>query len=253
MSDRCETVAQFYDELSPYYHLVYTDWQRSICAEAEVLDRIIRSQCPGARRVLDVACGIGTQALGLAQLGYELTASDISGESVDRAGKEAAQRGLKIAVSVCDMRQASQHHRTSFDAVIACDNAVPHLLTDPEILSAFRECHACTRPGGVFVISVRDYDKEQRSGVQFKPHGVRQVGGVRYIVFQVWEFSGSIYETSMYIVEDDGASPKSRVMRTSYYAIGIGQLLELMRQAGFQDVQRIEGDFIQPILIGKRG
>ncbi len=252
MTERCETVAKFYDKLSSYYHLVYTDWQLGIRAEAEVLDRVIQSQCPGARRVLDVACGIGTQALGLAHLGYELTASDISGESVDRAKKEAAQRGLKITFSVCDMRQASQHHRTSFDAVIACDNAVPHLLTDLEILSAFRECHACTRPGGVFVISVRDYDKEQRSGVQFKPHGVRQVDGVRYIVFQVWEFSDLIYETSMYVIEDSGVSLKSRVMRTSYYAIGVGRLLELMKQAGFQDVQRIEGDIFQPILIGRR-
>jgi SAM-dependent methyltransferase len=251
MSERRVTVAKFYDELSPYYHLVYMDWQHGIRAEAEVLDRVIRSQCPGARRVLDVACGIGTQALGLAQLGYELTASDISEESVDRARKEAAQRGLKIALSVCDMRQASQHHRTTFDAVIACDNAVPHLLTDLEILSAFRECHACTRPGGVFVISVRDYDKEQRAGVQFKPHGVRQVEGARFVVFQVWEFSGSIYETSIYIVEDSGAGLKTRVMRTNYYAIGIGQLLKLMQQAGFQDVQRIDGDFFQPILIGK--
>jgi SAM-dependent methyltransferase len=252
MSERGETVAQFYNELSPYYHLVYTDWQDGIRAEAEVLDRVIRAQCPEARRVLDVACGIGTQALGLAQLGYELTASDISDESVARARKEAAQRGLKIALSVCDMRQASQHHRTTFDAVIACDNAVPHLLTDVGILSAFRECHACTRPGGVFIISVRDYDKEQRSGVQFKPHGVRQVDGIRYVVFQVWEFSGPIYETSMYIVEDSGAGLKTRVMRTSYYAIGIDRLLELMQQAGFQGVRRIDGELFQPFLIGKR-
>jgi hypothetical protein len=41
-------------------------------------------------------------------------------------------------------------------------------------------------------------------------------------------------------------------MRTNYYAIGIGQLLELMQQAGFQDVQRLDGDFFQPILIGRR-
>ncbi len=43
------------------------------------------------------------QALGLAQLGYEVKASDLSAEEIERAKKEAFQRNLQIAFSVADM------------------------------------------------------------------------------------------------------------------------------------------------------
>ena len=57
--------AAFYDALAPYYDLIFEDWDKSIARQAAVLDAIIRTHRPqGAHSVLDVACGIGTQALG---------------------------------------------------------------------------------------------------------------------------------------------------------------------------------------------
>src|SRR5262249_4851904 len=134
-----------------------------------------------------------------------------------------------------------------------CDNSLPHLLTDEEILIAFRQMYACTRPGGGCLITVRDYDKEERSGVQVKPFGVRTEGEAKYLVFQVWEFAGMIYDLSMYFVEDRGAAEcVTRVMRSKYYAIGTDTLLSLMQQAGFREVQRLDDCFFQPVFIGKR-
>lgn len=244
----------FYNQLSPFYHLVYPDWEASIERQSSALDGIIKEFFGGdSRRILDVACGIGTQALGLARLGYELTGSDISGAAIERAGKEAAARGLDVELSVADMRALSGHHGREFDVVIACDNAVPHLLTDDEILIAFREMRACLRPGGGFLITVRDYDQEERSGVQVKPYGIRVEGESRYLVFQVWEFDGMIYDLSMYFVEDRG-EPEcvTRVMRTKYYAVGTDRLMALMREAGMREVRRLDDRFYQPLLIGRR-
>jgi hypothetical protein len=39
---------------------------------------------------------------------------------------------------------------------------------------------------------------------------------------------------------------------TDSYAIGTGRLLELMRQAGFASVERLDGRFYQPVLVGSR-
>jgi hypothetical protein len=69
------------------------------------------------------------------------------------------------------MRQATADHREQSDLVIACDNAVTHLLTDEELVAAFEQFLACTRPGGGCLITVRDYDREERAGVQVKPYG----------------------------------------------------------------------------------
>jgi SAM-dependent methyltransferase len=232
------TVESFYDELAPFYHLVYPDWEASITSQATALDAIIRGRW-GERKltILDVACGIGTQALGLARLGYLVTGLDLSRPAVARAKQEAARRSLNIEFSTGDMRELPAVYRERFDLVIACDNAVPHLLTDLEILTAFKQMSACTRPGGGCIISVRDYDREERAGVQVKPYGIRIDKGVRYLVFQVWEFHGPIYDLAMYFVEDRGGSRCStQVFRAQYYAIGTGRLQGLMSQAGFREL-----------------
>ncbi len=246
-------VRRFYDRMSPFYHLVYPDWERSIEHQAHVLDAIIRAHWgTDVSSVLDVACGIGTQALGLARLGYQVTASDLSPAAIRRARAEAEQRGLSIAFSVADMREAAAHHRRAYDVVIACDNAVPHLLSDEEILAALRQFLRCTRPGGGCLISVRDYDQVERKD-QVKLYDLREEDGVRYLLLQAWRFEGEIYDLDMYIVEDAGGTDcTAHVMRTRYYAVHTATLIELMERAGYVDVQRLDGPFFQPVLIGTR-
>ena len=247
-------ITDFYNQLSPFYHLIYPDWQASITRQAANLDAIIKEYFDDTiEQILDVTCGIGTQTLGLAELGYHLTASDISSGAIERARAEAAKRHLQIDFSVVDIRETYAHYQRQFDLVIACDNAVPHLLTDEEILSAFRQMYVCTRPGGGCLITVRDYDQEERAGVQMKPFGVRKEGEAKYLVFQVWEFEGMIYDLSMYFLEDRGeAECVTRVMRSKYYAIGTDTLIALMQEAGFCEAQRLDDCFFQPVLIGKR-
>jgi SAM-dependent methyltransferase len=246
----------FYDDLAPFYHLIFQDWEASITRHGTQLDTLIKDQWgEGVQTVLDVACGIGTQSLGLAELGYQLTASDLSPEAIKRAQMEATRRGLAINFSVADMRRAFDHHQETFDVLIACDNAVPHLLTNEEILAAFQQFYQCLKPGGGVLLSVRDYDSEVKEGIQLKPHGVRVEKGVRYLVFQVWEFEANsdIYEVSMYFVADEGgADCHTMVTRAKYYAVGIDTLLGLLREAGFRQVARLNEGYFQPILLATK-
>jgi SAM-dependent methyltransferase len=244
----------FYDRLSPFYHLIFPDWDASIERQADGLAGIIHDRW-GVRvgSVLDVACGIGTQSIGLAKRGFAVTGSDLSAGAVERAGAEAQRRGVEIDLSVGDMRAAHDHHGRQFDVVIACDNSIPHLLNDDEILLALRQMYACTRPGGGCLVTVRDYDREERGTGLVKPYGVRDRDGRRYVLFQVWDFEGEVYDLSMYVVVDDGGGrPATHVMRSKYYAIGTGRLLDLMRRAGFASVERLDHGFYQPVLVGSR-
>jgi SAM-dependent methyltransferase len=245
----------FYDDLAPFYHLIYPDWEASVAWQGAALDAVVRTELGnGARTVLDVAAGIGTQALGLAARGYDVTASDLSPGAVRRLGDEAARRGLAIGAKAADMRGAWDAHGRTFDVVLCADNALPHLLTDDDILHALREFHRCTAPGGICLVSVRDYeaiDLQQR----LHPHGLREADGARWILWQVWDPRPPLYETSLYVVEDRGAEGvETRVMRSTYYALPLPRLLELMREAGFVDVRRLPDDaFYQPLVIGRRG
>lgn len=142
------SVTDFYDQLSPFYHVIYPDWEASVRRQSFQLDAIVREIWgPHVRTILDAACGIGTQAIGRSQLGYLVTALDISPGAIERTEGEAARRELVINFSLADLRTLSSSHRELFDLVIACDNSIPHLLSDDEIRIAFGEMNRCRAAG----------------------------------------------------------------------------------------------------------
>lgn len=245
----------FYDQLSPFYHLIYEDWEASMAWQAERLSRIIGAQWgKQVASVLDVSCGIGTQSLGLARQGFQVTASDLSAPAIARAKQEAEARHLSLRFSVCDMREAFRHHGGGFDLIISCDNSVPHLLSDADILRALHAMYACLGPGGGCLLTIRAYDKEARGRGIVKPYGIREEGSKRYLIFQVWDFEGEQYVLSMYFVEDDmlSGAARTQVVRSRYYAIAPNHLLRLMEQVGFQEVRRLDDVFYQPVLVGTK-
>jgi len=249
------SITEFYDALAPWYHLIYEDWESSIERQGSALDSVIRSILDERHRsVLDVACGIGTQSLGLAARGYAVTGSDLSAKAIDRARSEAARRDLSISFSVADMRRAYAHHAREFDIVLCADNSLPHLLSDEEISTALGQFLLCTKPGGLVILSVRDYATLERGGTQIKPYGVRYDGAVRYVLFQVWDWRGSWYDLSFYVVRDDGGTTECHidVARSTYYAISISEIIHLMEKAGFIGVRRIHNVFFQPLIVGIR-
>jgi SAM-dependent methyltransferase len=242
----------FYDQLAPYYHLLYPDWSASIDRQAAGLAAVLAEfGVPPGASVLDAACGIGTQCLGLASRGYAMSASDISAGAVRRAEEEAARRGLRIAFSVADLRSLSAVHARDFDAVIACDNAIPHLLSEAEILRAFHECRACLRPGGVMLISVRDYDSIERKTPDVRPYGKRSDAGREYYAEQEWRWDGDEYDLLIRLIEDAPDAPRRvHEFHSRYWAVSLTTLERLIHEAGFARVERRDSFFFQPLLVG---
>ncbi len=246
-------IAAFYDQLAPYYPYLYADWETSVKRQAAVLDSIIREFFgPTAQTILDAACGIGTQSIGLAALGYAVTASDISPTAVERARNLAQQRQLTIDFRVADMRRLRAAIPESFDVVIACDNAVPHLLTDDDILQTFQQFYHCATPHGGCIISVRDYANLERGGRQLHPRRVQDIPGGQLLMVDLWDFDGEHYDLTIYAVEDHGpAEAVTHILRGGrYYCVTIDRLEQLLKQAGFKHVSTLRERFFQPVLVG---
>jgi len=181
---------QSYDQLAAHYDQIFESWEASILRQASVLGGILRRECADTRpiRVLDCACGIGTQSLGLAMKGFEVEGCDISSGAVQRARLEASKRGLSVPFSVANMLQLTALGRSSFDAVICIDNALPHLESDEQLLQAAQQAHAKLRAGGSFIGSIRDYDRfiverPTAHGPSFYSDRDR-----RRMVFQIWDW-----------------------------------------------------------------
>jgi 2-polyprenyl-3-methyl-5-hydroxy-6-metoxy-1,4-benzoquinol methylase len=89
----------FYEELAAHYHLIFDDWNAAIERQAQMLGPLIHSHANGScLRVLDCSCGIGTQSLGLAKLGYSVVGSDLCSAAIDRAKEGSRRPGPKHLV-----------------------------------------------------------------------------------------------------------------------------------------------------------
>jgi SAM-dependent methyltransferase len=247
-------VDKFYDQLAPLYKYLYQDWDGSLAEQAAILDQVIQEYFDGnIKTIRDVACGIGTQSLGLAELGYQVWGSDISSDAIQLAIKEAGARDLTIDFSVMDMREIDQG---PFDLIIACDNAIPHLLSNREILKTFKTFYNHINPGGGCIISVRDYAQmEWRDGeTRLVPRRVQEVRGGRIIIFDLLEFKEDSYKITIYFLEEmDGQDPKvSAATGGQYFCIEIDKLEYLFLQAGFRKVVTIRDRYFQPLMVAKK-
>lgn len=248
---------QFYDDLAQYYDLIYPDWGKSMLGQGEAISQILLDHF-GERareglRLLDVSAGIGTQALPLAQSGHRVTARDLSSKAIKRLSKEAQDRGLSIDAEAADMLQVSETVDGRFDAVLCMDNSLPHLRTDSEISVALDQFRKVLDPGGMVLISVRDYAKVDRTATSKHPYGERLRGSRRFRLGQDWEWLDPLhYRTTLRIEElREGGWEMVCETQSTYYAISIPRLLELMDSAGFVSCGKTDMSFFQPVLTGR--
>lgn len=255
MSDE---TTRFYDWLAGRYNAVYADWEGSVRRQAAALDGVIRAALgAGPHRVLDCTCGIGTQALGLAELGYGVRGTDLSPASIDRARGEAARRGLAVRFDVADVRSLSLGSEPAFDVVLSADNALPHLTTAGALRAALDRMVLHARPGGLFLASIRDYD----TLLADRPHGtsptVTGAPGARRITFQTWSWpdDGDVYELELFVMQESGDGVwRTESRRAHYRALRRETLGGMLEDAGLCDVHWIlpaESGFFQPLVTAR--
>ena len=245
----------FYDSMASHYDKLFLDWQTASDEQAIILDRIFQENgFSREARILDCACGIGTQAIGLAKLGYPVTASDISDGELAEARQRAEKYGARIRFEHADFCALSRTFSQPFDIVIAMDNALPHMLTHEALESAVSSIIGQLRPGGIFVASIRDYDSLLMSKPPYSPPYIHKTDQGQRVSFQTWDWRDDNYQLTQYIIEDEGSLHVSK-FACEYRATRREELTKLLLSNGCGDVVWKDPDetgFYQPILVAKR-
>ncbi|HEY2578518.1 MAG TPA: class I SAM-dependent methyltransferase [Streptosporangiaceae bacterium] len=251
-------IRHFYDDLAATYDLYYADWDASAGCQARALQQILKALPSGEhpRRLLDCACGIGTQLLGLAALGEHIIGTDFSPAAVHRAHHEAHRRKLRPPLAVADMR-ALPFADHSFDGLVCADNSLPHLTTPVDLAHGLGEMARVLRAEGMLLISVRDYDTARRQRPNSTPPSVRDTPAGRVITFQVWHWydDGERYNLEHFQLLPTGPNTWQIHRRNAiYWAVTRAQLDQALHAAGFYRVQWHESDetgFFQPIVTAR--
>ena len=226
-----------YDELASHYNLIFENSEAYISRQAEALAPILKREChsAGTIRILDCACGIGTQALGLTHMRFDVTASDLSPASVARLRLEAFQRGLDIHSFVADMVDLNSIPESNFDAVICMDNSLPHLESDELLVRALGQMRMKLRPHGALMASIRDDDRLVNEKPAVQGPAFYQDNGSRRIVVQVGDWLDEHrYVFHLYITRETAYGWQTFHCTAGYRAIKEGQADERIEPSGVQ-------------------
>lgn len=245
----------FYDNLASQYDKLFLDWQSTTKEQAVILNKLFEENgFNDAARVLDCACGIGTQAIGLAALGYSVTASDISDGELAQARERAAQNRVEIRFEHADFCALSKTFAELFDIVICMDNALPHMLSKRALESAIRSITNQIAAGGMFVASIRDYDILQKDKPPYSPPYIHKTEKGQRVSFQTWDWNEDHYKLTQYIIDDEESLQISK-FKCEYRTVRRDELTNLLLANGCKDVVwkfPEETGFYQPIVIAKK-
>ena len=245
----------FYDSMASEYDKLFSDWQATTHEQAVILDRIFRgSGFDSSASVLDCACGIGTQAIGLAALGYPVTASDISDSELAEAAKRAAENRVSIRFEHADFCALDRTFPEAFDIIICMDNALPHMLSRDALESAVRSITGRLKAGGMFVASIRDYDALLQSKPPYSPPYIHKTPKGQRVSFQTWTWKDDHYRLIQYIIDDGDTLHTSR-FECEYRATPREEITGLLLEAGCGDVKWLfpeKTGFYQPIVSAKK-
>ena len=151
-----------YGKVARIYDLLYTRTGiKDYPAESEALHAIIQEASPGARTLLDVACGTGAH-LEILRRWYEVEGADLSPEMLE----VARRRLLDVPLHVADMRTLDLGRK--FDAVTCLFSAIGYVTELADMRSTIRRLADHVAPGGVLIVDgwVRpeDWGDDYRGG-----------------------------------------------------------------------------------------
>jgi len=128
------------------------------------LSELILGVTPGAR-VIEVGCGSGATAVGLADLGFRVSASDLDPDMIRVARQKLVEGRKNVDFTEADMITALENSPSASAQVVLClGNTLPHLTGKGEVERFFTAAGKALTPGGIFVIQMLNYPRIIRLG-----------------------------------------------------------------------------------------
>ncbi len=226
--------------------------------EGDWLDRFLASQLgsQGSWSVLDCSCGIGTQAIGLALHGHQVHATDISPVSVRCARREATEFGATVTFGVADFRKLSETISDTFDVVISCDNSFAHCLHDNDLAAALTSIKARLKPGGLLLVSIRNYDALVAEKPIFNSQHVQDEPDGRRVAFQVWDWAsdGRRYGVHQFLIKENDGAYEIQHFESELRALLRDEMMTAIQGAGYEEAYWHDPEangYYQPIVTAR--
>ena len=228
-------LAHVYDRLMS--NVDYETW-------ADYIDEIIDIHHPQATRLLEMACGTGSIAISLDELGYyDILATDLSPDMIAKAK-------LKADESICEVSFRTMNFmdidlKETFDVVFMVFDSINYLHTEEDILKLHAEVRKVLRPGGYFIFDFTTPRNSRKAIRQLhREEGISRDKKYRY--FRTSSFDGnSNIHTNKFEIEKSGEVNGSttenfvEIHRQKIYTFD--QMMRILLKTGYQIEKAYDG------------
>ncbi len=217
----------FWRELYPF---LFSDKRFKHTAESlEKILELIKPLNPSGKKVLDLCCGPGRFAVGLAKAGYQVTGVDKTRFLLEKARTMAEEAGVDIEWAEADMRDFIRPE--SFDIVLSTFTSFGYFDDKKEDLRTLENIFASLKPAGVFFIDVKGKEALARffqpTTSEELPDGARLIQ--RHEIFDDW----TRIRNEWIIIRKDMV----RTFKFHHTIYSGRELRDCLEQVGFTNVQ----------------
>ncbi len=179
--------------------------------------------------LLELGCGTGNVSVRMQSLGYDVIATDISGEMLSVA---LAKPHDGVQYLCQDMRALDMYG--TVDAAICTLDGINHLDGEEDMLSCFKSASLFLEDGGVFLFDVNTLKKHRE--VLGDNTFVYDTDGV-YLVWQNFYEDGRVdMALDIFTEEEDGSYARSGENITET-ALPLSRIKDLLISADFTDIR----------------
>ncbi|WP_340102531.1 class I SAM-dependent DNA methyltransferase [Rhodohalobacter sp. 8-1] len=141
-------LSRSYSVLAEIYDAVMEDVDYE--AWTDYIDEIIMMHHHEARDILELACGTGTMALSMEEIGYyNITATDLSPEMIKKAKQKAEEADSDVDFQTLDFLNIDLDKK--FDAVFMVFDSLNYLHSKDDILTLHKQVYNVLKPNGIFI------------------------------------------------------------------------------------------------------
>ena len=230
-----------YATLATDYH-----WLRSEESVLAVLARHAGGSASGRdARILDCACGIGTDAITLANDGREVWASDGSAAMVAEARRRTAAAGVPVPVEVCRWDGLPDRFGERFDLVLCLGNSISH-VGRTGMTPAFEGMASVLADGGRLIVNARNWEKLRRDRPRLTSRDrVVEGEGGHCVPIYLWRFASGWDEphgVEIVLVIETAGSVAVRTHELTFWPFRLVDVRRCLERAGL----RVVGDNHHP-------
>ncbi|MBD3290814.1 methyltransferase domain-containing protein [candidate division KSB1 bacterium] len=132
-------LAFIYDDVMS--HVNYETW-------ANYVSRIIEKWNPGARNLIDIACGTGSFLNQCRRYSYNLSGFDFSFDSIRMARK----KGLELPFWVGDVRKFAL--KKTVDVIVCLYDSINYIMSLEQICEVFSSVYQALNSNGLFIFDI---------------------------------------------------------------------------------------------------